>query len=395
MALLKQILYDLFNSVYIKRPLTNFLVPLQHTLFAMTTNMIWRAACAFTALFFVSVASEEGWDTCGELSTEDLYNRTACPTSEATCCVRKWYVFQLFFQTFLKTYQNLTFFFFSLTLISPRMPSKGNFGCCPMANATCCANGYTCCPQNHECVDTGSGWSVTTTCKPVQPTSAPETAGYQVCKTGAPLHFSKTLKNVIIMGDSVSIGYAPKVQNALSDIALVQHSPWGGDGGAEETQYGFRCIEFLLRSPSGVKQVPDLLFFNWGLHNVANATIPGQAGPISDYAPYLDKIAARLIKLQPRTKLIFGITTPELCDKNLDGVVQRNNDAARKIMASYGIDTVDMHAAITSKCGEAPQASCFGSAGCFCPHCPAKNGLGYAWLANTTIAPAIRSKLSA
>ena len=27
--------------------------------------MIWRAACAFTALFFVSVASEEGWDTCG------------------------------------------------------------------------------------------------------------------------------------------------------------------------------------------------------------------------------------------------------------------------------------------------------------------------------------------
>ena len=75
-----------------------------------------------------------------------------------------------------------------------------------------------------------------------------------------PLCTFKTLKNVIIMGDSVSIGYAPKVQNALSDIALVQHSPWGGDGGAEETQYGFRCIEFLLRSPSGIKQVQTFFF---------------------------------------------------------------------------------------------------------------------------------------
>ena len=61
--------------------------------------------------------------------------------------------------------------------------------------------------------------------------------GQEVCKTGGPLPFSTAKKNVIIMGDSVSIGYEPFVAEMMADVALVQHSPWGGDGGAEETAY--------------------------------------------------------------------------------------------------------------------------------------------------------------
>ena len=82
--------------------------------------------------------------------------------------------------------------------------------------------------------------------------------GAQVCKTGGPLPFvaDGSKKNVVIMGDSVSIGYAPFVGTALADVALTQHSPWGGDGGAEETEYGWRCLEYLLRAPDGTPQVP-------------------------------------------------------------------------------------------------------------------------------------------
>lgn len=59
-----------------------------------------------------------------------------------------------------------------------------------------------------------------------------------VCKPGPPLEFSTTLKNVLIIGDSVSIMYTePYLIDALADVALVQHAPWGGDGGAEETAY--------------------------------------------------------------------------------------------------------------------------------------------------------------
>lgn len=81
---------------------------------------------------------------------------------------------------------------------------------------------------------------------------------------------------MVILGDSVSIGYAPHVATHMAATALVQHSPWGGDGGAEETHYGWECLDYLLAAPDGTPQRPDVLFFNFGLHNLNNNTIPGQ-----------------------------------------------------------------------------------------------------------------------
>ena len=56
------------------------------------------------------------------------------------------------------------------------------------------------------------------------PAAADAAAVSRVCKTGGPTPFSTTKKNVIIMGDSVSIGYTPFVAPLLTDIAQVQHS---------------------------------------------------------------------------------------------------------------------------------------------------------------------------
>ena len=195
---------------------------------------------------------------------------------------------------------------------------------------------------------------------------------------------------------AVSIGYTPFVADVMSDTALVQHSPWGGDGGAEETLYGARCIDNLVRAPDGTALSPDVMMFNWGLHNSlgGNCTapcVPGQLGPPDEYAPYLQKIVTAL-KASPalkNTKLLFAITSPDLCNAPLDDIQQTLNAQAAAIMAQQGIPTVDLYSAITTKCGAVPQAECFGSKGCFCPHCPANGGLGYSWLANSTIVPAI------
>lgn len=62
-----------------------------------------------------------------------------------------------------------------------------------------------------------------------------------------------------------------------------------------------------------------------------------------------------------------------------------------------GIPTVNLQSAIIDKCGAAPQQSCFGISHCFCPHCPnslARPSPGYEWLAETTIAPAMKKVLS-
>eukprot|EP01045_Picozoa_sp_COSAG04_P005940 COSAG04_NODE_284_length_18146_cov_3.266789_9_plen_226_part_00 len=194
-------------------------------------------------------APPSGWKTCGGLP--DSYNNTACPATQ-TCATMKW------------------------------QPSPGSWGCCPLPNAVQCEGGYTCCPSGTKCQNKGSGWQVVSTCVPsdandsAEPPAFPQfpsvigadaaTTGDEVCKTGPPLPYSTTPKNVLIVGDSVSIGYTPFVATAMAAQAFVQHSPWGGDGGAEETQYGARCIDNLIRAPDGTPLSPDVLMFNCKKH---------------------------------------------------------------------------------------------------------------------------------
>lgn len=153
----------------------------------------------------------------------------------------------------------------------------------------------------------------------------------------------------------------------------------------------------VLPPPSSLRPPP---FPDWGLHNSlgGNCTapcVPGQSGPPAEYAPYLKKIVAYLQSAPAlkNTKLLFAITSPDLCNAALDAIQVGLNKQAAAIMAEAGIPTVDLYKAITGKCGPVPQAECFGSKGCYCPHCPANGGLGYSWLANNTIVPAINKLL--
>ena len=122
--------------------------------------------------------------------------------------------------------------------------------------------------------------------------------GKQVCKQGAPLPLSSTLPNILIVGDSVSIGYTPLIASYMGTEAFVQHSPWGGDGGAEEAAYGVQCLDYLLRAPDGSPLSPDVLLFNWGLHSRfpsgSTPIVPGQHGDPRVYAANLEKITLKL-----------------------------------------------------------------------------------------------------
>lgn len=160
-------------------------------------------------------------------------------------------------------------------------------GCCPFAEATCCSNRLTCCPKGTTCQDEKPqgwpGWAVVTTCVPtdadrraqVPPSEALVPRGKSragngvpgkcVCKPGPSQPMDPTRKNILVIGDSVSIGYTPHIASLMADKALVQHAPWGGDGGAEETAYGLQCIDYFTRAPNGEKYTADVVMFNWGL----------------------------------------------------------------------------------------------------------------------------------
>jgi hypothetical protein len=75
--------------------------------------------------------------------------------------------------------------------------------------------------------------------------------GTPACKAGPLERMSKTKKNCLVIGDSVSLGYTPFLAKALADVCVVHHGPSGGDGGAEDTAYGRECLDYFLANPDG------------------------------------------------------------------------------------------------------------------------------------------------
>ena len=313
-----------------------------------------------------AAASTAAWpNLCVNDSSVPAYSQTRC-NAGATCC--------------------------------PAPFSVTGKGCCPWPNAVCCPNNkFMCCPSGTKCVATSKGqqpYLTTMMCEPLDGTKSLNTVvGKAVCKPGPYLPFSTTKANVVVIGDSLSIGYTPVIAGMLKDEALVQHSPYDTyDGGAEETAYGLQCLEYFTHAPSGAVINPDVVMFNWGMHDgpLGNSTHPGQQGNSSVYKPQLQQIATQLKATFPRAKLLFALTTAYVCSEVSQGNTVQLNNWAKEVMGSLDIPTVDLNTPILDKCGPIPNAECMGQKNCFCPHCP---GRGYEWLASTVIAPAVRALL--
>ena len=152
-----------------------------------------------------------------------------------------------------------------------------------------------------------------------------------------------------------------------------------------------QCLDYFLRNPQGVRLKPDVIMFNWGLHDTHKGPpTPGQSGSPEVYAAELANITMQLKAKEPQAKLLFALTSPMLCNAGTDAAVVELNKQAAAIMAKNSVPTVDLHGAITGRCGAVPQASCFNMTGCFCPHCGGRpEGQGYDWLASSTIVPAL------
>ena len=192
--------------------------------------------------------------------------------------------------------------------------SKNGEGCCPYENAVCCPNKQTCCPSGTTCEDSGT---YNTVCKgaPVN-----QTVGLSVCKPGAALPLSSTLPNVLIVGDSVSIGYTPMVAKAMSKVqgtftaggnAFAQQGALAAITGPRDDVEAMRAsyhhrrdlVVSLLGDIPGIKTVSppatfyvlpdisgllgksagnirietDVEFCNWLLEEFHLATVPGSA----------------------------------------------------------------------------------------------------------------------
>lgn len=155
-----------------------------------------------------------------------------------------------------------------------------------------------------------------------------------------------SLPKVLIIGDSISIGYTPFVRQELKNKAEVFHN----EGNAQHTGTGLEMIDNWL---GDVKW--DVIHFNWGLWDLAYRHTSAQAygnrdkvnGEITtsleQYGENLGKLSSRL--KETGAKLIWANTTPVPPGESLrirsDEI--RYNALAERIMRSNSIPVNDLH----------------------------------------------------
>ena len=159
---------------------------------------------------------------------------------------------------------------------------------------------------------------------------------------------------VLILGDSISIGYTPLVREMLEGEAKVVR-PMAANGRAENcqgTDYGVEHVDRWLQLDGGDW---DVIHFNFGLHDMkrvdpasgaasSDPSHPRQT-PVDEYEQQLDTIVQQL--KATGAELIFATTTPvpqgDLRPHRDIEDPQRYNDAARRAAKKHSVAINDLY----------------------------------------------------
>lgn len=164
-----------------------------------------------------------------------------------------------------------------------------------------------------------------------------------VCLTS----FSTKEPAILIIGDSISIGYTPFVKEHFRGKATILHNP----GNAQHTGTGMEKIDEWLGDEKW-----DIVQFNWGLWDLAyrnpKAMAYGNRDKINgkvtfsvdEYASNLDSLVT-MIKSKTDAKLIF-VTTSYVPDEEVgrfSSDPEKYNAVAKSIMKKHDIEINDIY----------------------------------------------------
>jgi acyl-CoA thioesterase-1 len=153
----------------------------------------------------------------------------------------------------------------------------------------------------------------------------------------APVAEQPGLPRVLIIGDSISVGYTLPVRKLLASEANVQRIPMNGGTSGNGV--------FQMEAWLG-KQKWDVIHFNFGLHDLKRMSDGEPQVPLALYERYLRLFVARL-KLTG-AKLIFATTTPvpdgPVSPPRKPEDVAAYNAAALRVMNESGIAIDDLYA---------------------------------------------------
>lgn len=160
------------------------------------------------------------------------------------------------------------------------------------------------------------------------------------------------LPNVLLLGDSISVGYTLPVREGLKGRANV-YRPVTSDGSkpfnCRYTAYSLPLIDSWLAMSSKW----DVIHFNWGLHDLAHVDLKTKKdGPEVPSIASLEEYRENLQKLVEKmkatgAKLVFATTTtfpPGVYPCRLPEDVEKYNAVALEVMEKNGVAIDDLYA---------------------------------------------------
>ena len=164
----------------------------------------------------------------------------------------------------------------------------------------------------------------------------------------------QSLPKVLIIGDSISMGYTRPVVELLKGKADVSRNP----GNAQWSGYGLSKIDAWLGDTDW-----DVIHFNWGLWDMYGWEHKDEDRSPKAYEAILEKIVKRL--KQTDATLIWATTTPACPEpevtmrKRFDSetviapeLEQQYLDAALRVMKRNGVAVNDLHALVRPRLEE-------------------------------------------
>lgn len=152
---------------------------------------------------------------------------------------------------------------------------------------------------------------------------------------------------ILIVGDSISLGYTPFVKDSLANEGvIVEHN----NGNAQDSGYGLKNIGKWIKSGDY-----DIIQFNWGLWDLCyrhpDSKVQGNRDKVNgtltytleEYEQHLEDIV-KILEKETDAQLIFVTTTyvPKEEVGRFPEDPQKYNEVAKKVMKRHSIPVNDI-----------------------------------------------------
>lgn len=152
------------------------------------------------------------------------------------------------------------------------------------------------------------------------------------------------MKNVLLIGDSIRLGYDKAVMRSLEGKANVCFP-------SENCRFAAYVLRYLHEYKALVAdgQV-DVLHWNAGLWDCLRLFGEDAHTPLDIYAYYIDRLCVRIKKIFPEAKVIFATSTSVLSEKmspdfkRYNEEIEEYNRTAVEIVRKYGFAVNDLYA---------------------------------------------------